>query len=401
MSYEPSPDRNEPTDRPIRVGLMIASMHGGGSEQQTLMLLRHLNRRRFEPVLLLTSKSGSLLDRVPGDVPVEWIHANPPPFYLPTWVSRRMATALSETYRRRRIDVIYDRTLTMTRLADAAMRMSRRDKRVPRVSTIVSPPDRAVPLLLGGRSRLIRRRLAAAYRRSAAVIAVSELAKQSAHRYYDLDPRSRPIEVIRNGVDRSYISALSLRDVEPSGGPSDFVVIGRMTREKGHADLIAALRLLETADQVPSLKVEFIGDGPLRSELQTSAASLRRHVVTFTGHSDNPMPYLRRAGGLILPSHFEGLPNVVLEAFALGVAVIATRSGGTVELDADNDAITWAEPHSPDSLAQAVRRFFAEPERTKVKVNAATRKVETTFDGLRTVQSIEAVLQRVHASVGH
>ena len=50
--------------------LMISSMRGGGSEKQTLLLLRHLDPTRFRPHLYLTERAGELLDRVPDNIPV-------------------------------------------------------------------------------------------------------------------------------------------------------------------------------------------------------------------------------------------------------------------------------------------------------------------------------------------
>ncbi len=66
--------------------------------------------------------------------------------------------------------------------------------------------------------------------------------------------------------------------------------------------------------------------------------------LEFLGTQHNPLPYVAAADALVLPSHFEGMPNVVLEAMALGTPVIATRAGGTVELEREKPTILWAQP---------------------------------------------------------
>ena len=138
--------------------------------------------------------------------------------------------------------------------------------------------------------------------------------------------------------------------------------------------------------------VWFIGDGPLRIQLQELAANCAPHEIQFLLRQPNPAPWIAAADSLVLPSHFEGMPNVVLEAFALSTPVIATRAGGTIELERDEPTILWANPKDPKSLATAIREFVTDRSLVKQKTNAATRLIQAHHDVDTTVRRIPDLL---------
>ena len=373
-----------------RVLLMASSMRGGGSERQTVSLLRHLDRERFEPHLYLTHRDGDLLTELPPDVAVHAWDDSPPPagFYLPGRILRRQIVHLRGVIAAASIDVVYDRTFHMTLLAAPAVR----GLGVRRVATIVSPPERMVPMIERRFRWLKKRRLARGYRDAAHVIAVSDLAARSAERYYRLS--AGKVEVIPNPVDLARLRAAAESSPPP---PRDerptLVCVGRMTAEKGHRDLLEAIALTGSRwpKSVAPMRVWMIGDGPLRGELESLWSAVPcRHEVRFFAASANPAPAITAADALVLPSRFEGMPNVVLEAMALETPVIATRAGGTVELQRESPTAFWADPNRPGSLADAILDFVTSPDQAAAhartakalvvrhhEVDNATRKIET------------------------
>jgi glycosyltransferase involved in cell wall biosynthesis len=139
-----------------------------------------------------------------------------------------------------------------------------------------------------------------------------------------------------------------------------------------------------------------IGDGPLRSELKQHWAAIHRgpHSVEFLGKQPNPAPYIKVADALVLPSHFEGMPNVVLEAMALKTPVIATRVGGTIELQRDRPTILWAQPQQADSLTQAIVDFALHRQDAQQRVQAASKMIAEHHDVTACVSRIETRLQQ-------
>jgi glycosyltransferase involved in cell wall biosynthesis len=374
---------------PRRVLLMISSLRGGGSERQTLLLLRHLDRSLFTPQLFLTDRSGELLSEVPQDVAIHAFsdRAETSGVYYPGRVLHQQVQFLSELLRRESIDVIYDRTFHMTMLAGPAARRCR----IPRVSTIVSPPELAVPMVENRFVWLKRKRLARAYRQAFRVLAVSRQAADSAERFYRLPSGST--EVVRNPVDVRWVSQLAEQDPPQRDDRLTLVCVGRMTHEKGHFDLIKAMEICQSTwpDDLPKIRLRLIGDGPLRSELESRWANppTGPHVVEFLGKQENPQRFMKSSDALILPSLFEGMPNVVLEAMALGTPVIATRAGGTIELQRNEPTILWARPGEPDSLAQAIRQFASDRPAAEQRAAHAMKMILQHHDVQRCVDRIQ------------
>ncbi len=371
---------------PRRVLFMISSMRGGGSEQQTLLLLRHLDRSRFQPSLYLLDRDGPWMSQIPGDVTVHCDDdSNRGSLYFPGRALRNQVGQLAKLLRQESFDVVYDRTFHMTLIAGPACR----ELAIPRVSTIVSPPEQALPLVESRFVELKRRRLASAYRQSRSVVAVSNAAAQSARTYYGLPGEN--LTVIQNGVDVLAVKASALQEKVSRDPTLTLACVGRMTEEKGHRDLIDAIARLPTG--VPPIRLWMIGDGPLRDQLQCQARdSCSRHQIEFIGSLANPAPYIAAADALVLPSRFEGMPNVVLEAMSLGTPVIATRAGGTVELERDQPTVLWANPNDSKSLAGALQTFVADRESAQIRAAAAKQLINEFHDVKKMTRKIEKLL---------
>ncbi len=374
---------------PRPVLLMISSMRGGGSERQTLMLLRHLDRSRFTPHLYLTERDGDLLAEVPDDVVIHCYGDTAQKssgLYFPGRELRRQIRHVRQVLAHAAIEVVYDRTFHMTMIAGPAAL----DLGIPRVSTIVSPPHHALPHVEKRFVRLKKMRLAKAYRSAKCVLAVSHQAAKSAEEYYGLARDC--VGVIANPVDSDSLRRLAQADAPLRDDRPTIVCVGRMTEEKGQRDLMTAVAMTEPdwPSGLPTMKVWMIGDGPQHSDLvRRWESSPHRHDVEFLGALSNPAPAIARADALVLPSHFEGMPNVVLEAMALGTPVIATRAGGTVELQHDEPTILWAQVANAKSLAEAILQFVVDRPAAAKRAEAATRMISQCHDVRRTTRAIE------------
>jgi glycosyltransferase involved in cell wall biosynthesis len=169
----------------------------------------------------------------------------------------------------------------------------------------------------------------------------------------------------------------------PLNGPV-VASIGRLSPEKGHADLIEALAIVARRGQRVTTVVA--GDGSERAALAERIRALGlENQVHLLGYIDPPQQILEETDLMVLPSHTEGLPNAALEALAMGVPVLATRVGGTPEVISDGETGRLVEPRSPQQLADGILDFIAHPEQWNETAARGRRMVERRFDfGSRT-----------------
>jgi glycosyltransferase involved in cell wall biosynthesis len=150
--------------------------------------------------------------------------------------------------------------------------------------------------------------------------------------------------------------------------------VGRLSTEKGLGTLLAAWK------QLPDIPLIIVGDGPQGATLRTSAEQLRN--VTFVGpvgHSE-VFAYVRRARYLVVPSEcHETLSMVVLEAFACGTPVIASKVGGLPEVITDNRNGLFFRPKDPCDLACKAAHLWSDPEHASALGRSARSDYEARF----------------------
>jgi glycosyltransferase involved in cell wall biosynthesis len=135
--------------------------------------------------------------------------------------------------------------------------------------------------------------------------------------------------------------------------------VGRMSREKGQKHLITSFSLLRKRLQDNRLKLVLVGEGPERKNLERRAAHC--HVndsVVFAGHRDDAKRFYGIADVFALSSYSEGTPNVLLEAMAAAVPVVATAVGGIPELASDGRHALLVPAADPVALANALSRIL-------------------------------------------
>src|ERR1035438_662561 len=126
------------------------------------------------------------------------------------------------------------------------------------------------------------------------------------------------------------------------------LAVGRLSAEKAFADLIVAIDLLRRSRRDLHIRLLILGDGPERCRIEQLVRDLDlRDRVILLGHIPDVRPYYKQADLLAISSVTEGSPNVLLEAMAAGVPVVATSVGGIPELVADRDTALLVEPRNP------------------------------------------------------
>lgn len=225
---------------------------------------------------------------------------------------------------------------------------------------------------------------ALAQRSEVLMTANSEVGARDYEHKFGLPPGS--IEVIRNGLE---VSALRQR----AGTDGRGAVRAELHLAPGEALLGAVYRLvpakrphrwLQVAARVaqvqPKSKFLIVGDGPLRAELEDYATQLGiGDRIFFAGQRSPVEPWIAAMDVMLLSSHVEGLPNVLIEAQALGVPVVTTDAGGARE--AVDDGVTGAVvmDDDVDLLAQAVLCYMTDQDRHSLARQAAPEFIARRF----------------------
>jgi len=166
--------------------------------------------------------------------------------------------------------------------------------------------------------------------------------------------------VVANGVAVERVRRLAAEPCDhrwAGRGDPLVVTVGRLARQKNLPTLIRAVALANRQRPV-NLLVIGRGSEATRAELAALAASLGvGERVDFAGEKPNPYPYMRTASAFVLPSLWEGRSNVLLEAMACDVPIVAARSAGDAEELLDYGRFgALVEPDDPQAMADAILR---------------------------------------------
>jgi glycosyltransferase involved in cell wall biosynthesis len=194
------------------------------------------------------------------------------------------------------------------------------------------------------------------------------------------------IDKYRRTGQTGFLAAIVGRPVE---GPV-LASIGRLSAEKGQADLVEALALVRASGKQVSLVLA--GDGPARAGLEERVRALQlQDWVHFPGYVDQPHRVLEETDLAVLPSHTEGLPNAALEALAMGVPLLATRVGGTPEVVTDGETGRLVEARSPRALADGILEFLTDRAAWQRMATRGRETVERHFNFQHRTRELEAI----------
>jgi glycosyltransferase involved in cell wall biosynthesis len=179
---------------------------------------------------------------------------------------------------------------------------------------------------------------------------------------------------------------------------STLITVARLVRWKGVDGL------LEVVAGRKDWRLIIVGDGPERWSLESLATRLGvadRAVFTGGIPRKQVFAYMKAADVFILNSLYEGLPHIVLEAFAAGIPVAATSAGGTTEIVEEGVNGLLIAPRRKEQLAAAVNRLTAEPDLRAALVAGGRRTLRERFQWETMVDRTEAVLRKAASGGGN
>ena len=226
------------------------------------------------------------------------------------------------------------------------------------------------------------------------IVAVSHSQKDKLRRLWI---REKNISVVHNAIDPDSFAAIPPVDLRTRFGfePDTFVCIsgGRFSREKGQAHLVEAA--WSAIARNPRLRFVLFGDGPDWQRMRGRAETLGLvGKVLCPGFERNLLGCMKGADMLINPSLSEGLPNIVLEAMALGVPVVATSVGGVPELVTDNQSGKLVPAANASAMADAIVELADNAEKRAALVSSAKDAIAGEFSFAAQFKMLAALYDR-------
>lgn len=365
-----------PGNDKINVLQVVEGMNWGGAETKLLELIAHMDRNKF----CTTVCSLGIGDRIKGrfnELGVKFVN-----FERSRRIDPKLILDLAQLIRKEKIDIVMT-TLFYADVIGALASAISPNKAVFSWETISAPE-----WLL--KHRLLAYRFAVHF--CSKVISVSNATAK-----WLIEKRGVPPEkvvVIPYGVNLDIFRQGKNRKLKASLGisPETFVVgvVARLHSQKGHCYLIEAAQSIVAKHK--DVKFVFVGDGELRKDLenQVKESQLEKYFL-FLGFRSDVHELLRTFDLFVLPSLYEGLPNVILEAMATGLPVVATSVDGTVELVKDGETGYLVPPKAPETLAEKISLFiqnrecatkFGKQGRKRVEVEYSLSKQVANFQNL-------------------
>lgn len=233
-------------------------------------------------------------------------------------------------------------------------------------------------------------------RQADAVIAVSDRLKQ------ELEAAGVPpqrITVLRNAILlRDYAVAGTASSVRREFGIREdqpvISIVGRLSLEKGHEIFLQAASTI--AKSHPDLRCLIVGDGPLEPTLRQRVQELGLTAqVVFTGHRSQLADIYAATDVLVISSLTEGIPNVLLEAFAHGKPAVATSVGGVPEVLEEGRTGWLVDVGDHQAIARHVVRLLDAPELRAQMGATARATIEQQFSFENRTKALETLYDRI------
>lgn len=347
--------------KPISIIILLQDLEFGGTQRYALHLLKHLDRRLFSPELWVLRGGADMLPMaMEADIKIVWLSRSS---FVGPWALINLLFNLI----RSRHDILY--TLTV----------------VPNIWGRIFGKVARIPVIVSGyRSLFPRQHERWLWPISNRIICNADVLKKNMVHRFSVNPDR--IAMIPNGVDTDFFYPIpEQKSLKPTA-----LFIGRFVKEKAPEDLLKAFS--KVLKKVPEARLEMIGNGPLTNRLKVliRSQSLESRVRLIPATRDI-RPFLNRAWVLALVSTQEASPNVIIEAMASGLPVVATRVGGIPELVADGQTGILVEPGDLQDLVSALIKLLMEEPKRQMMGFKARERVMVNHTLEKMVRQTEAV----------
>ncbi|WEK35712.1 MAG: glycosyltransferase [Candidatus Pseudobacter hemicellulosilyticus] len=367
----------------IRILETIRQGQVGGGESHLLSLVENLDRDRYEPVVLSFTE-GPMVDRLKSMGIQTQVIFTEKPFDISKWGK------VKQFIRSNRISLVHAHG---TR-ANSNVFWATKQLGLPLVYTVHgwSFHDDQQPLIR--KVRVMGEKLLT--RRSDVNISVSASNQQTGKKYFS----SFQSTVINNGIDlRKFDPARSFANIRQELNiPADSTLVlfvARFIHQKQPLKLIAAF--IKALAQRPDLRLLMVGDGDQKAQAQqmVEQAGITGKVIFQPFRADVP-DVLAAADIFVLPSLWEGLPIGLLEAMAMGKAIIGTQVDGTSEvIRAGQNGLLIPTANLEEDLAAAILQLAADPAARQQLGQQARATISSGYSAANMTHEIETIYERL------
>jgi glycosyltransferase involved in cell wall biosynthesis len=353
----------------LNVIFVIPSLRGGGAERVISILIRYLDRSRFQLTLIVVDMQGAVFDKdIPQDVRLIDLNLRRVRYSLPKIIA---------LIRKLKPDILFSTMWYLNMgLAICHFLLPRNTCHIARETSIVSQRilHSRFPIIWQLMYRMF-------YKKIPNIICQSWAMKEDLVSNYNIGEHKTT--VIHNPVDVDRIRFLrkctTPLDVDPwFANKTILVAAGRLSKAKGFDILLDAFSKIDNAN----VCLVIMGIGELKTQLERQTIKLGlMPKVRYIGFQENPYPWLAGASAFVLSSRYEGFPNVVVEALACGTPIIATPApGGTLEILNGVEGCMVADEVSANALAHAITKWLSAP-RVPIPSDAIEKyKIENIID---------------------
>lgn len=361
-----------------RVLFVIPSLTGGGAERVFSILLSRLDRAEFELHLAVLQAKGAFLQDIPKDIALHDLSVSRVRYAL-----RRLVNLIWRVRPQTVLSTIGPLNLLLLLAKPLLPRSTRIIVREAAIVSAVLVAETGHPWFWGFLYRHI-------YRKADAVVCLSDSMVEDLAAHFSVPPEKLVRIYNRVDVERVQAAASSGNNPYPGPGPH-LLAAGRLTRQKGFDVLLDALPAVLAC--FPDARLTLLGEGPLAAELMAQAHRLGiADAVHFLGFQDNPWRFLKHADLFVFPSRYEGAPNILLEALALGTPVVASDCPGAIREVRDcHGGIVLVTPEDPSALAHSILSLCGQTRPGLERVHASNGSLDM-FDVQQAVDEYSKLL---------
>ena len=382
----------------IRLFCVISSSEIGGAEGCFLTLLKGLTGRDVE-VSVAYHGSGPMVADYRAHAAQAW-SVDLGSVFDPRTIAR-LSSLMCKT----------NAQLVHTHLwnGDVLGGLAARRARIPSVATVYGAYHLPIGVtgLRGLRRRVLSHTFRAIYRCFNRVIAISQYVRDDLSGRAGLVAARGAIEVIYPGVDRTQIqsqpaTAANRRETRPRDGQRQIINVANFFPVKGQEWLLRALP--HVLARFPRTRCVFTSDGPDRHPMEALASDLGvRGHVDFEGGTTTARLFdlMSESDVFVLPSLSEGFGLAVLEAWASGIPVVASRVGAIPEVITHERTGLLVPPRDPVALAEAIVAVLSDRALGQRLADAGREVLRTRFSSEEMVDQTLRVYRRVVETTGH